>query len=768
MVQRLTYRKRHSYATKSNQHRVVKTPGGKLVYQTTKKRASGPKCPVTGKRIQGIPHLRPAEYKRSRLSRNRRTVNRAYGGVLSAGAVRERIIRAFLVEEQKIVKKVLKIQKTKEKQAGKNGCQRTNRGRVNVFNLSSSSNRSKPQLIPPVLVLSIMATKGNPGDHRTRRSFSVFIVFGLCCFFYLLGAWQRSGFGKGDIIAHEITKNADCNIVSNLNIETHHGVEVKNLKDLRSESEVFAPCDDRFIDYTPCHDISPAMNFAQNSNRERHCPPDNEKLHCLIPAPKGYVNPFSWPESRDYVPFANVPYKKLTTERTVQDWIQYEGNVFRFPDRVEEFPHGVDAYINQIASVIPIANGIVRTALDTGCGVASVGAYLFKKNVITMSFSPKDSHEAQIQFALERGVPTFIGDLGTIKLPFPSRSFDMAHCSQCLIPWTQNDGKYMMEIDRVLRPGGYWVLSGPPINWKEKYKTWQHSKDELEDEQKKIEEIAKLLCWEKKHELGDMAVWRKSVNRDFCQERESQITICHPSSVDDIWYKEMEVCVTPYPNTRNRDEVGGELKPFPQRLNDVPPRISSGSIHGISPASFEEDNKLWIKHLNAYKRVNQIIGTARYRNIMDMNAGLGSFAAALESPKSWVMNVVPTIASKDTLGAIYERGLIGIYHDWCEAFSTYPRTYDLIHAHGLFSLYKDKCSYEDILLEMDRILRPEGTVIIRDHEIEVMKLKKIVSGMRWNTKMVDHEDGPLVPEKILFVVKQYWVAAAENNSPSSR
>nr|GEV36147.1 60S ribosomal protein L34 [Tanacetum cinerariifolium] len=119
-VYRLTYRRRHSYATKSNQHRVVKTPGGKLVYQTTKKRASGPKCPVTGKRIQGIPHLRPTEYKRSRLSRNRRTVNRAYGGVLSAGAVRERIIRAFLVEEQKIVKKVLKIQKLKEKTSAKN------------------------------------------------------------------------------------------------------------------------------------------------------------------------------------------------------------------------------------------------------------------------------------------------------------------------------------------------------------------------------------------------------------------------------------------------------------------------------------------------------------------------------------------------------------------------------------------------------------------------------------------------------------------------
>jgi len=28
--------------------------GGKLTYQTAKKRAKGPRCPVTGKRIQGV------------------------------------------------------------------------------------------------------------------------------------------------------------------------------------------------------------------------------------------------------------------------------------------------------------------------------------------------------------------------------------------------------------------------------------------------------------------------------------------------------------------------------------------------------------------------------------------------------------------------------------------------------------------------------------------------------------------------------------------
>jgi hypothetical protein len=28
------------------------------------------------------------------------------------------------------------------------------------------------------------------------------------------------------------------------------------------------------------------------------------------------------------------------------------------------------------------------------------------------------------------------------------------------------------------------------------------------------------------------------------------------------------------------------------------------------------------------------------------------------------MNVVPSISERNTLGIIYERGLIGIYHDW--------------------------------------------------------------------------------------------------------
>ncbi|XP_042498299.1 probable methyltransferase PMT2 [Macadamia integrifolia] len=618
-----------------------------------------------------------------------------------------------------------------------------------------------------------MATRINSSDNRTRSSVSIFIVIGLCCFFYILGAWQKSGFGKGDSIALAITKQTDCSILSNLNFETHHGGDAGAIDDSDSKAPVFEPCDAHYTDYTPCQDQNRAMTFPRdNMNyRERHCPPEEEKLHCLIPAPKGYVTPFPWPKSRDYVPYANAPYKSLTVEKAVQNWIQYEGNVFRFPGGGTQFPQGADTYIDQLASVIPIENGTVRTALDTGCGVASLGAYLWNRNVIAMSFAPRDSHEAQVQFALERGVPAVIGVLGTIKLPFPSRAFDMAHCSRCLIPWHGNDGMYMMEIDRVLRPGGYWVLSGPPINWKTNYISWQRPKEELQEEQRKIEEMAKRLCWEKKHEKGEIAIWRKRVNDESCRsgQDDSRANICESKNADDVWYKKMEVCVTPYPEVNNQDEVaGGELRPFPERLNAIPPRIAGGSVPGVSVETYLDDNKLWKKHVKAYKKINHIIDSGRYRNIMDMNAGLGSFAAALESPKLWVMNVVPTIADKNTLGVIYERGLIGIYHDWCEGFSTYPRTYDLIHANGVFSLYKDnvRCKMEDILLEMDRILRPEGAVIFRDEVDVLIKLKKIVGGMRWNAKMVDHEDGPLVREKVLVAVKQYWVVGGKNLTSS--
>ncbi|XP_006662085.1 probable methyltransferase PMT2 [Oryza brachyantha] len=597
----------------------------------------------------------------------------------------------------------------------------------------------------------------NPGDRRTRSTMTIVIVMSLCCFFYILGAWQKSGTGRGDSIALRVTKETDCTILPNLHFETHHSLGGVN--PLVMTNKVFEPCHIRYIDYTPCQDQNRAMTFPrENMNyRERHCPAENEKLRCLIPAPKGYVTPFPWPKSRDYVPYANAPYKNMTVQKAVQNWIQFKGDVFKFPGGGTMFPNGANAYIDELASVIPFTDGTIRTALDTGCGVASWGAYLMDRNVLTMSFAPRDSHEAQVQFALERGVPAVIGVLGTIKLPYPSGSFDMAHCSRCLIPWKSNDGIYMFEVDRVLRPGGYWILSGPPINWRTHHQAWKRSKEDLEAEQNIIEKIAEMLCWDKIHEKGDTVIWRKKADSNGCPKKDNRARkMCKIQDADDVWYKKMEGCLTPFPEE-------AQLQKFPERLFATPPRILQGRTPGVTEEIYEEDNKLWKKYISTYKRINKLIGSSRYRNIMDMNAGLGSFAAVLESPISWVMNVVPAISEKNTLGIVYERGLIGIYHDWCEAFSTYPRTYDLIHANGLFSLYQNKCNIEDILLEMDRILRPEGAVIMRDNVEVLNKVRRTVMGMRWKSKLLDHEDGPHIPEKILVSVKKYWVGNEEES-----
>lgn len=76
-----------------------------------------------------------------------------------------------------------------------------------------------------------------------------------------------------------------------------------------------------------------------------------------------------------------------------------------------------------------------RVVLDVGCGVASFGGFLFERDVLTMSLAPKDEHEAQVQFALERGIPAISAVMGTKRLPYPGRVFDVVHCARCRVPW---------------------------------------------------------------------------------------------------------------------------------------------------------------------------------------------------------------------------------------------------------------------------------------------------------------------------------------------
>ncbi|KAL5162182.1 putative methyltransferase PMT14 [Glycine soja] len=220
-----------------------------------------------------------------------------------------------------------------------------------------------------------MGSKTNASSYRGRRPLSIFSVLSLRCFFYLLGAWQGNGSGKGDNLTLKVNNlMTDRTVLPNLSFESHGSdVEIVKLDVLKDKA--FKPCDMKYTDYTPCQ-VQDQMKFPRENMiyRERHCTSENEKLHCLIPAHKGSTTHVPWPKSHDYAYYDNVPYKSLIVEKAVQNW--FGGTMF---------PQGAYAYNDELASIIPIIDDSVRKALDIGCGVASWGAYLLNRNVLVIT-----------------------------------------------------------------------------------------------------------------------------------------------------------------------------------------------------------------------------------------------------------------------------------------------------------------------------------------------------------------------------------------------
>ncbi|RWW62630.1 hypothetical protein BHE74_00030230 [Ensete ventricosum] len=136
---------------------------------------------------------------------------------------------------------------------------------------------------------------------------------------------------------------------------------------------------------------------------------------------------------------------------------------------------------------------------------------------------------------------------------------------------------------------------------------------------------------------------------------------------------------------------------------------------------------------------------------MDMRAVYGGFAAAFQEVNAWVMNIV-TVDSPDTLPVIYERGLFGMYHDWCESFSTYPRSYDLLHADHLFSKTKKRCELLPVIAEVDRILRPQGNLIVRDNAETIEEVESMARSLNWEVRMSYSKEN----EGLLCVQKTVW------------
>ncbi|CAN1344398.1 Probable methyltransferase PMT27 [Linum perenne] len=497
-------------------------------------------------------------------------------------------------------------------------------------------------------------------------------------------------------------------------------------------------------DYIPCLDNEKALKKLRTTghfeHRERHCPEDPPT--CLVPLPSGYKRPILWPNSRDKIWYHNVPRTKLAEFKGHQNWVKVTGEFLTFPGGGTQFIHGALHYIDFLQMSVPkIGWGKhTRVILDVGCGVASFGGYIFERDVLAMSFAPKDEHEAQVQFALERGIPAISAVMGSKRLPFPSAVFDLIHCARCRVPWHKEGGLLLLELNRLLRPGGYFVWSATPV--------YQKLKDDV-DIWQEMSALTVSMCWELVTIIG-AAIYRKPTTNDcYDQRKKNEPPMCADDDDSNAaWSVPLQACMHRVPTDAS---IRGTQWPgeWPSRLQKPPYWLNSSQmgIYGKpAPQDFTTDYKHWKNVVNNTYMKGLGISWDGVRNVMDMRAVYGGFAAALKDMKVWVLNIV-TVDSPDTLPIIYERGLFGIYHDWCESFSTYPRTYDLVHADHLLSKLKTRCKLVPVLAEVDRILRPGGKFIVRDESKTIQEVETILKSLHWEIKLSKDQEGILSAQK---------------------
>ncbi|XP_057982642.1 probable methyltransferase PMT7 isoform X2 [Malania oleifera] len=509
-----------------------------------------------------------------------------------------------------------------------------------------------------------------------------------------------------------------------------------------------------FNEYIPCYNLSyikdlPNLDFSKREELEGHCPPPEKRLFCLVPPPEDYKIPIKWPTSRDYVWRSNVNHTHLAEVKGGQNWVHEKNQLWWFPGGGTHFKHGAPEYIQRLGNMTTNETGDLRSAgvvqvLDVGCGVASFAAYLLPLDIQTMSFAPKDGHENQIQFALERGIGAMISALATKQLPYPSRSFEMVHCSRCRVDWHENDGILLKEVDRLLRHNGYFVYSAPPAYRKDKNypMIWD-----------KLVNLTSAMCWKLIARRVQTAIWIKQANQSCLQYNSEQkvLNICDVvADSSPSWKRPLRNCI----RLNGVQSDSQKLPPRPERLSVYSESLSGV---GVNQEKFVSDSIFWRDQVRHYWKLMNI-SKADIRNVMDMNAFCGGFAVALNTLPVWVMNVVPA-SMNNTLSAIYDRGLIGAFHDWCEPFSTYPRSYDLLHADHLFSHYSnlaEGCFLEDILLEMDRILRPQGFIIIRDNESIISRIRNLAPKYLWEVESHSLENVQKNLEPMLICRKKFW------------
>ncbi|RWW62064.1 hypothetical protein BHE74_00030833 [Ensete ventricosum] len=167
------------------------------------------------------------------------------------------------------------------------------------------------------------------------------------------------------------------------------------------------------------------------------------------------------------------------------------------------------------------------------------------------------------------------------------------------------DGTYLIEVDRLLRPEGYLVISGPPLQCANQDKEWAD-----------LQATVHALCYKLITVDGNTAIWKKPSGAS-CLPNLNNFRLDRCSDNDDpneAWYFKLRKCITKVPLS---EEISiGAIPEWPQRLSKTPARVSLMK-NGID--MFEADKQRWARRVVYYKKSLGVeLGNPRIPNLMDM------------------------------------------------------------------------------------------------------------------------------------------------------
>eukprot|EP00798_Chlamydomonas_sp_ICE-L_P007009 gene7008-115_t len=394
---------------------------------------------------------------------------------------------------------------------------------------------------------------------------------------------------------------------------------------------------------------------------------------CRVPVPAGYSLKAKYPDSLWQISYANIPKAALWESiKSDQSWVVINGDKLDLPRK------GGSGAASDFLKMIPptVDKTKIRTILDEGAGVCGLGAEVmatWAHRPTVLSYAPHDTHASQVQVCAERGVPSIL--------------FSMAR------HWVQSTsiGAWYQEVDRVLRPGGYfaifaeiWHLTG----FKEQTEHWTQS-----------------MGWKMMTDKNSKGMGCTGLGIDRLQPSQD---VDQPS-----FRKYHAACrfpIVPQP----------QLPETSKQYGDVVAEI----VQAIVKVVGGEKSKV-------------------ITNVLDGNSQGGVLAAAVRAvlPFAWVLGVQPVTSTEyhhkgvgrtvnfggsgndatihpsvgnltygypDGLPTSFSRGEVGIYHDWCYMFPTYPRAFDMV----IFRDYEPhRNCFLTLILEFDRIIRPGGYLV---------------------------------------------------------